>query len=74
MAMRFTAFVFLSALLHGDFWEQGHPHQAVEIFAGVTYGCERLAVTQEGVVTFFPAHLETLLEQNKEAKGKEEQL
>jgi hypothetical protein len=45
---RVAAFVVLSVLLHGDFWEQGHPHQAVEIFAGVTYGCERLAVTQEG--------------------------
>ena len=45
---RITAFVVVSALLHGDFWEQGHPHQPVEIFAGVTYGCERLAVTQEG--------------------------
>jgi hypothetical protein len=45
---RFTAFVVLGAFLHGDFWEQGHPHQPVRIFAGVTYGCERLAVTQEG--------------------------
>ena len=43
---RVAAFVVLSALLHGDFWEQGHPRQAVKIFAGVTYGCERLAVTQ----------------------------
>jgi len=33
----------------------------------------RIAVTPEGVVTFFPAHLETLLERNKEAKGTEEQ-
>jgi hypothetical protein len=38
----------LCVLLHGDFWEQGHPQQPIEIFAGVTYGCERLAVTQEG--------------------------
>ena len=38
----------LSVLLHGDFWEQGHPQQPVKIFAGITYGCERLAVTQEG--------------------------
>jgi Phosphodiester glycosidase len=45
---RFAALVILSALLHGDFWEQGRPHQPVKIFAGVTYGCERLAVTQEG--------------------------
>jgi hypothetical protein len=45
---RFAAFVVLGALLHGDFWEQGHPHQPVKIFAGVTYGCERLPVTQEG--------------------------
>jgi Phosphodiester glycosidase len=45
---QFTAFVVLSAFLHGDFWEQGRPHQPVKIFAGVTYGCERLAVTQEG--------------------------
>jgi hypothetical protein len=45
---RFAAFVILSAFLHGDFWEQGHPHQPVKIFAGITYGCERLAVTQEG--------------------------
>src|SRR5262249_52594903 len=45
---RFAAFVILGAFLHGDFWEQGHPHQPVKIFAGVTYGCERLAVTQEG--------------------------
>ena len=45
---RFGAFVLLGAFLHGDFWEQGHPHQPVKIFAGVTYGCERLAVTQEG--------------------------
>jgi hypothetical protein len=45
---RFAAFVVLGAFLHGDFWEQGHPHQPVKIFAGVTYGCERLAVTQEG--------------------------
>ena len=45
---RFAAFVILGALLHGDFWEQGHPHQPIKIFAGVTYGCERLAVTQEG--------------------------
>jgi hypothetical protein len=45
---RFAPFVVLGALLHGDFWEQGHPHQPVKIFAGVTYGCERLAVTQEG--------------------------
>jgi hypothetical protein len=45
---RFAAFVVLSVPLHGDFWEQGHPHQPVNIFAGVTYGCERLAVTQEG--------------------------
>ena len=40
--------LFNSVLLHGDFWEQGHAHQTVEIFAGVTYGCERLALTQEG--------------------------
>jgi len=45
---RFAAFVILGAFLHGDFWEQGHSHQPVKIFAGVTYGCERLAVTQEG--------------------------
>src|ERR1700730_12722328 len=45
---RFAAVVVLSVPLHGDFWEQGHPHQPVNIFAGVTYGCERLAVTQEG--------------------------
>jgi Phosphodiester glycosidase len=46
---RFVAFVVvLGAFLHGDFWEQCHPHQPVEIFAGVTYGCDRLAVTQEG--------------------------
>ena len=46
---RFAALVILSALLHGDFWEQGQgPHQPAEIFAGVTYGCERLPVTQEG--------------------------
>jgi len=46
---RFVAFfVVLGAFLHGDFWEQGHPHQPVKIFAGVTYCCERLAVTQEG--------------------------
>jgi hypothetical protein len=32
-----------------------------------------LAVTPEGVVTFFLAHLEKLLEQNKEAQMKEEQ-
>ena len=44
----FAAFVVLGAFLHGDFWEQGHPRQPVKIFAGVTYGCERLAVTQEG--------------------------
>jgi len=47
-AFRFAAFVVLGAFLHGDFWEQGHLHQPVKIFAGVTYGCERLAVTQEG--------------------------
>jgi hypothetical protein len=45
---RFATLVVLGAFLHGDFWEQGHPHQPVKIFAGVTYGCERLAVTQEG--------------------------
>jgi hypothetical protein len=45
---RFAAFFVLAAVLHGDFWEQGHPQQPVKIFAGVTYGCERLAVTQEG--------------------------
>jgi hypothetical protein len=45
---RFAAFVVLGAFLRGDFWEQGHPHQPVKIFAGVTYGSERLAVTQEG--------------------------
>src|SRR5262249_18147317 len=45
---RFAAFVVLSVLLYGDSWEQGQPHQPVNIFAGVTYGCERLAVTQEG--------------------------
>jgi len=45
---RLAAFVVLGACLHGDFWEQAHPHQPVKIFAGVTYGCERLAVTQEG--------------------------
>ena len=46
---RFAALVILSALLHGDFWEQGiGPRQPAEIFAGVTYGCERLPVTQEG--------------------------
>jgi hypothetical protein len=44
----FAAFVVVGALLHGDFWEQAQPHQPVKIFAGVTYGCERLAVTQEG--------------------------
>jgi hypothetical protein len=44
----FAAFVFLGAFLHGDFWEQGRPHEPVKIFAGVTYGCERLTVTQEG--------------------------
>src|SRR5262245_66292880 len=38
----------ISALLHGDFWEQGHVQQPVKIFGGVTYGCERLAVTPEG--------------------------
>ena len=46
---RFAALVILSALLHGDSWEQGQcPRQPAEIFAGVTYGCERLPVTQEG--------------------------
>jgi Phosphodiester glycosidase len=45
---RFATFIVLSAFIHGDFWEQGHPHQPVKIFAGVTYGCERFAVTQEG--------------------------
>lgn len=45
---RFATLVVLGAFLHGDFWEQGHPQQPVKIFAGVTYGCERLAVTQEG--------------------------
>src|SRR5947209_18869528 len=30
----------------------------------------RLAVTAEGVITFFPAHLETLLERHNEAKRK----
>ena len=45
---RFAALVILGVLLHGDFWEQGHPQLPIKIFAGVTYGCERLAVTQEG--------------------------
>ena len=45
---RLAALVVLSALLQGDVWEQGHPHQPVKIFAGVTYGCERLAITDEG--------------------------
>ena len=45
---RVTAFGVLSVLLQGDVWEQGHPQQPIEIFAGVTYGCERLAVTDEG--------------------------
>jgi hypothetical protein len=45
---RFAALVVLGAFLHGDFWEQSCPHQPVKIFAGVTYGCERLAVTQDG--------------------------
>ena len=46
---RFAALVILSALLHGDSWEQGiGPRQPAEIFAGVTYGCERLPVTQGG--------------------------
>jgi hypothetical protein len=44
----FAAVVVLSGVLHGDFWEQARPHQPVKIFAGVTYGCERLAVTTEG--------------------------
>jgi hypothetical protein len=48
-ACRFAALVILSALLYGDSWEQGQcPRQPAEIFAGVTYGCERLPVTQEG--------------------------
>jgi Phosphodiester glycosidase len=46
---RFAALVILSALLYGDSWGQGQcPRQLAEIFVGVTYGCERLAVTQEG--------------------------
>ena len=45
---RLAAVFVVSALLHGDFWEQGRPLQPVNIFAGVTYGCERLPVTQEG--------------------------
>ena len=45
---RVTAFGVLSVLLQGDVWEQGHPQQPIEIFAGVTYGCERLAITDEG--------------------------
>src|SRR6202048_3110075 len=45
---RVTAFGVLSVLLRGDVWEQGHPQQPIEIFAGVTYGCERLAITDEG--------------------------
>ena len=45
---RFAAFVVLSVLLHGDFWEQGHPQLPIKIFAGVTYGCDRLAITDEG--------------------------
>jgi hypothetical protein len=45
---RCATLVVLGAFLHGDFWEQGRPHQPVKIFAGVSYGCERLAVTQEG--------------------------
>jgi hypothetical protein len=45
---RFATLVVLGAFLHGDFWEQGHPHQSVKIFAGVTYACERLPVTKEG--------------------------
>jgi hypothetical protein len=45
---RFAAFVILGVLLHGDFWAQARPQQPLKIFAGVTYGCERLAVTEEG--------------------------
>jgi hypothetical protein len=45
---RFAAVIILSLFLQTDLWEQGHPEQPVKIFAGVTYGCERLAVTQEG--------------------------
>src|SRR5262245_14153272 len=42
---RFAALVILSALLYGDSWKQGEcPRQPAEI----TYGCERLPVTQEG--------------------------
>jgi Phosphodiester glycosidase len=45
---RFAAVVILIFLLHADVWEQGHSQQPIKIFAGITYGCERLAVTQEG--------------------------
>jgi hypothetical protein len=45
---RFAALVVLGVLLHGDFWAQAHPQQPLKIFAGVTYGCERLALTEEG--------------------------
>jgi Phosphodiester glycosidase len=45
---RFAAFVILGVLLHGDFWAQARPQQPLKIFAGVTYGCEPLALTEEG--------------------------
>ena len=45
---RFATLVMLGVLLHGDFWAQAHPHQPNKIFAGVTYGCERLALTERG--------------------------
>jgi Phosphodiester glycosidase len=45
---RFAAFVSLGVLLHGDFWAQAHPQPPIKIFAGVTYGCEWLALTEHG--------------------------
>jgi Phosphodiester glycosidase len=49
LTYRLAALVILSGLLYGDSWGQRQcPRQLAEIFVGVTYGCERLAVTQEG--------------------------
>jgi hypothetical protein len=45
---RFATLLVLGLLLHGDLLGQGHAQPPTKIFVGVTYGAERLALTEEG--------------------------
>src|SRR5712671_5996195 len=41
---------FLGWILLGWFWQDACPRAPVEIFVGITYGCERFLPSPEGVV------------------------